>query len=124
MAYEDFTETMFRGDTKLITLTITKNGAALNITGFHVWFTGKLAISDTDVQAIFQRSTINGGVTLTNAASGIATVVIRPIDTDSLATETILFCDAQMRDSSGNITTLATGKITVLPEITRSTAIV
>lgn len=124
MAYTDFTFTIFRGDDRSITIAaLQADGVtAQNITGWALWFTGKLAIADADVAAVFQRTVAGGGITITNAVGGLATVTLVPANTDSLTQDTTLFCDLQGKDGSGKIYTLATGKLVVQAEVTRSTA--
>jgi hypothetical protein len=126
-AYTDFSFQMFRGDSRSIAVAaLQPDGVtAQNISGWALWFTGKLNILDPDGSAVFQR-TIASGITVTNAALGLATVALAPASTDSLMaagtqTSVDLFCDLQGKDGAGNVATLATGKITVLAEITRTT---
>lgn len=128
MAYTDFNFTMFRGDSRSLTVAALQPDGVTpqDLTGWSLWFTGKLAILDPDMSAVFQR-TIGSGITVTDAAAGLATVALAPASTDSLmatgtATSVDLFCDLQGKDGSGDVATLATGKITVLAEITRTTS--
>jgi hypothetical protein len=127
-AYTDFTFTMFRGDSRTITVAaLQPDGVtAQNITGWTLWFTAKLAILDADGAAIFQKKTGGLGITITSGAGGLASIALAPTDTDgTMATGTLtsvdLFCDLQGKDGAGNVATLATGKLTILAEITRTT---
>jgi hypothetical protein len=97
-----------------------------NITGWTLWFTAKMAILDADVAAIFQKKTGGLGITITSPTGGLASIALAPADTDGTmatgtATSVDLFCDLQGKDGSGNVATLATDKLTVLAEITRTT---
>jgi len=128
MAYTDFTFQMYRGDTKSIEMAaVEADGTTpINLSGWSLWFTGKNNILDADGSAVFQKET-GSGIVVTDAASGEATITLAPADTDSLmgtgsATSVDLFCDLQGVDGSGNVATLATGKLTVLAEITRTTS--
>jgi hypothetical protein len=127
-AYTDFTFTMFRGDSRTIAVAaLQPDGVSVqNITGWTLWFTAKMAILDADVAAIFQKKTGGLGITITSPTGGLASIALAPADTDGTmatgtATSVDLFCDLQGKDGSGNVATLATGKLTVLAEITRTT---
>jgi hypothetical protein len=122
MAYTDFNFTLFRGDDRNLTVEALApgGGGAQDLTSWSLWFTGKLDIGDADVAAVFQY-TIGGGITITNAAGGLATIAIDGDDTAVLTdASTVLWCDLQGKDGSGKVATLATGKITVEAEVTRT----
>lgn len=122
MPYTDFAFTVYRGDDRNLPVEVTEPGGpgAQDLTGWSLWFTGKLNIADDDAAAIFQY-TIGSGITVDNAAGGLATIAIAGDDTNALtADSTTLFCDLQGKDGAGKIATLATGKLTVEAEITRT----
>jgi hypothetical protein len=121
MAYTDFTFTVFRGDDRVLTVEALApgGGGAQDLTGWSLWFTGKLAVADADGAAIFQY-TIGSGIAVTNAAGGLATIAIDGDDTAVLTADTSLWCDLQGKDAAGKIATLATGKLNVVAEVTRT----
>lgn len=114
---------MFRGDDTDFTLTFSKiDGTAQDITGWTIWFTAKIAESDADEQAKFQKSTAAGaGIVLTTPAEGIATVSILEADTSDLRNETVLYYDVQVKDGADKIVTTEKGTLTVQVDITRAT---
>jgi hypothetical protein len=128
MGRYDYTNTLedrARGDTWRFVITVESSPSVpLNLTDCKVWMTGKKALADPDSQAVFQCSTDPGeGIVVTNAVGGILAVVVLPGASDSLpAANTKLFCDVQVRNAAGDITTYWTGAFTVKPETTRTTS--
>ena len=110
-----------RGDTSALNVTCYQSDGvtALNITGYTLWWTAKNSASDAD-PGVIQKTTTGGGITITNAAGGIATVNLVPADTSGLSTGVALLWDLQAKDGSGNITTLAAGMVAVTADITRA----
>lgn len=120
--YTQFSIEIDRGDTAFFDFTVLTNGIAQNITGWLIWFTAKRRVGDTDLQAVLQKSTALGGVTITNAGGGVGFVTISPADTAGLAAERQpLFADLQGKDGGGNIFTLQKGKLVIRPDATVST---
>lgn len=114
--------TIYRGDTVKLNLYVTQGGVAFDLTSVKVWFTAKNAFADVDGSAIFQKTTSGGGIVVVAPLSGIAQVTIAPTDTDDLPNnKTSLFYDAQVKDASDNIFTVAYGNLIVLPDVTRAT---
>ena len=112
---------MTRGDTFTFNLAVTQSGAAYNLTGASIRMTAKWNYTDADNAAVFSR-TIGSGITVTNAAGGLATVSIAPSNTSSLpATTTNLYYDIQVTDSGANIYTVAYGVLTVNPDVSITT---
>lgn len=113
---------MFRGDDRTWNLAFTKDGVAQNITGWSIWVTGKVAYTSDDTVKVFQK-TVGSGVTVVNAAGGLATFTLSASDTNSLGNERVtLKCDVQVKDSSNNIVTTQIFDLIVDPEATRSTS--
>lgn len=118
----DFTITAHRGDTIDLQVTITRDSAPVNLTGADLWMTAKNRLRDADVAAVFQKS-LGAGIVIVGAASaGVALVTIDPADTDSLTRETVLYCDVQLLESSGRVTTVASGTLTIELDATRTVA--
>jgi hypothetical protein len=113
--------TLSRGDTVDLAVVVTASGSAYSLVGCSIWFTAKSSYSLADTGAQFQK-TIGSGITVTNAALGRFSVRISPADTSSLGnSKTLLVYDCQVKDASGNIYTIASGNLIILPDVTRNT---
>jgi hypothetical protein len=110
-----------RADTIRLRLTITRDGAPVNLTGTDIWFTAKRLKNAPDADAVFQKSTLSSSIEITNAIAGEAVVTIDPSDTSFLEDEPRLYCDVQLKEVD-IITTVATGRLTILYDITRVSA--
>lgn len=93
------------------------------------WFTAKVAITDTDAEALFQKSITavldaDQGVIADAGSSGTAILrfFLRPVDTETLGNPardiSTFFYDIQVKTISGRIYTPETGKITAKPQVT------
>lgn len=130
--------TMARGDTLNIVAQVFKNPvtgqyaagdvgsppsgfAPVDITGATLWFTAKNNLADTDLQAVAQVSTVNGGIVITNAPSGQFKVQMLPQATLQFPdAEVDLFYDIQLEDTTLNVATVMSGTLTVTPDVTRA----
>jgi hypothetical protein len=111
-----------RGDGETYLLTLTEEDEPLDLTDAEMWMTAKRHIGDADADAIFQK-TVGDGITITDDAGGLATVVLAPGDTSDLAARTIrLVYDIQVKLTSGRIVTPLKGRLTVNPDVTVSVA--
>lgn len=123
----DYTETiaeMYRGDHQDITLAVFQADGATpqNITGWSLWMTGKLNVDDADAAALFTRTIANGGIVVTSATGGLATITILPADTSALVEKsTDVLIDVQGKSGTGRISTLKSGKLVVKADLTRAT---
>lgn len=117
----------YRGDTIRIAFQVfdEEGGDPLDTTGADVWLSGKLAILDPDGSAVFIKTNdVGGGIEAVDEATGQYLATLDPGDTDSLtATSTVIYIDIQVKDAGGDITTVATYKLTILAEITVTTTI-
>jgi hypothetical protein len=113
----------FRGDDNIYNLTVVRNNAAVNIFGAKIWFTAKHDQDDMDAQAVIRLDSVTNPtqVAITNAASGLALVALRPVDTAGLD-ETALWYDVQMKESSGRVTTIVSGIMKITKDVTTSVA--
>lgn len=85
----------------------------------EMWFT----VHDTDNSDLLQKTRTGGGIVVTDAAAGEATISITPADTEDLPSRALsLAYDVQVRDSTGVISTPIRGRLRVSPDVT--TAIV
>ena len=108
-------------------ITVTQPDGGKSLLGAQkLWFTAKGLLGDGDEQALIRKSTASGeGIVITDAQQGKATLLIDSADTASIAQETELFFDLQLKDAEGAIVTLArsgvdgTPKLRVLLDVTR-----
>jgi hypothetical protein len=117
---------LVRGDTNEYDIEVKKGTVAQNLTGMSLRFTAKTDPLDPDADAEI-RKTIGSGITVTDAVQGKARLTLLPADTASMPIgnptsrgeyyTTPLSWDLQMTDSSGNVYTLARGKIVVRGDI-------
>jgi hypothetical protein len=96
------------------------------LTGAKLWFTAKRNVGDTDSLAVISLSTTAGGITITDAAAGLAQLVIPSSATASLLTPLppaalYLFYDIQLREADATVTTMFSGKLRIMADITQST---
>lgn len=114
---------MVRGDTFSFNVTITDStNLAVSLVGKTLIFTLKKALSDSDANAVAQKRSPSSGITITNASQGKATVTISPADTRTLTDVwQALVWDLQMVDGT-NVYTVASGTMTVSPDVTVSTS--
>lgn len=102
--------TMWAGDTKALVFTITDGaGVAINLSGSTVhWI---MQHSLTDSVALLEKH-VGSGITLTDAEAGILTVTLAAKDTEGLAGGNY-YHELEITDSSGDISTVAIGTITM-----------
>jgi len=99
--------------------------APLDISGGKLWFTLKRTYVDPDSAAVAQLSSPAGGITITSAQSGRATISLPPQATLNFPDGTVqLVYDVQFKDAAGNVTTTEGGPIDVAPDATRTTSAV
>ena len=120
---------LITGDDWKFTMTVTQpNGALLDITGASVWLTFKssLALEDNaaefqvknlDVQAVGDNDPTNGIAVLTAAWDSIAT---GPPDS-TLVSPGKYFYDFQFKSVAGEITTIESGNVNVVNQVTKAT---
>lgn len=110
---------MVRSDTYAFEIAVILNGAAVDLTGGVLTMTAKWDVVDLDANAVFVRSTGNGGIVVTDATGGLATVTIASANTTALPAHTVnLVYDIQLVNTLGNIYTVLNGILTVVPDVT------
>jgi|SRR5579872_155588 len=123
--YSDFSLSFTRGDTHLFRFTVVDKltGVVQNITTWQkFWVTGKLHLSDSDANAVFEL-TLGSGIALIDPSHGLAEVTISPTNTASLDfRKYTLFGDIQGKDTTGNIWTLAKGTFVITSDVTQATS--
>jgi hypothetical protein len=117
--YQDFTFQMWRGDTEVFDAAITVAGVAVNITGCSLKFTAKRSLQDADSDAVFQLDTPTE-IVITNGPLGLCTINVASLNTSSLLVPTLCYCDLQLVDTLGNVSTTATGTLLIKVDVTRT----
>ena len=121
--YTEIIAEMYRGDHQDIALAVFQaNGTtAQNITGWSLWMTGKLNVDDADAAALFTRTVANGGIVVTSATGGLATITLLPANTSALTdASTDVLIDVQGKSGTGRVSTLKSGKLVVKADLTRA----
>jgi len=111
MAAGTYNFIMDQGATFTRTLTVKENGSAMNLTGYSV---ASLMRSTHDSSTVVGTFTC----TISNASGGIITMSMTASATGAIE-EAIYVYDLEIASSSGTITRLLEGEVTVNPEVTR-----
>lgn len=118
----EFSLEMTRGDTRTFNFTITRGAGPEPLAGATLWFTAKRAKTDAYADAVIKKSSgATGGITITDAALGKASLVISPGDTSGLTKREILHCDIQLKTAAGEVETTDEGTLTVNLDVTDTT---
>jgi len=121
--YTEIIAEMYRGDHQDIALAVFQpNGTTpQDITGWSLWMTGKLNVDDADAAALFTRTVANGGIVVTSATGGLATITLLPANTSALTdASTDVLIDVQGKSGTGRVSTLKSGKLVVKADLTRA----
>jgi hypothetical protein len=125
------TLTMIRGDTRIVTTTISNLDANNNVvlgssgvTGWQFWMTAKYDPNDADSAAVFQ--ILPAAFTVPTAGNASTPAVIQcslpPSATANLPGHQVaLVYDVQGVDTSGNVFTVDSGTLTVVADVTVTT---
>ena len=115
--------TVYRGDTIDLDLTITTGSpsTSADLAGATLYFTLKEQVSMTDAQATVRKESPEAsGITITDAAGGLATVNIGTGDSYYFKTGPYYY-GVQLKDATSNVFTIVTGLFNVLADVTRRT---
>lgn len=109
-----------RGDSRQINIQVYQSDGVtpFNLTGCEVFFTvnaNSNNTADSDATAVIAKKTS----TFANPSSGLATIQLANTDTQDVAPGSYYY-DVQLKDASGNITSLAQAQFTVIADVTRS----
>jgi hypothetical protein len=107
---------MYRGDDREFTLTLTEDGAPMDLTGATLRFTAKHSAGDADVDAVVAKETGAGIVIDADPETGIAVVTVDAADTTSLGGFTRLVYDVEVTRGGSTRTVLA-GRLDVLVDV-------
>ena len=91
-------------------------GAAINITGYTVYFTVKRNIKDADSAALISKTVTSHS----SPTTGQTTITLSKTNTN--LDEGSYFYDFQLKDTSGNIQSTKRGTINVVQDITVGTS--
>lgn len=107
----------YRSNTRRINHTVTRSGAVENLAGAALLLTAKRKLSDTYAAAIIKKtSAVGGGITITNAAQGLAQTQILPADTAALCANgkrEKLFYDLELQTAAGDTETVEVGELLI-----------
>ena len=120
MSFKSNLSHFYRGDTREFSFEFTDSaGQPLNITGHELWFTMKRDVADTDSDAVLQKRIVM--LPSQQSENGECMLTLSSTETDSIPPGIYLF-DFQrvIPDNPPVVKTLMSGKISVLPDITRS----
>ena len=113
-----------RGDTtkRQFTVKDANTLAAVDITSWTAFrYTVKDSANDADAAAVISETLAGGGIVKTTPLSGLLEITHAPADSASLANlDRKYVADLQGVDASGNVWTLASGKVRIKPEISRT----
>jgi hypothetical protein len=108
-----------RGDSRVLSIQVYQSDGVtpFNLTGCEVFFTlntsSTPAGDGTDATAALKKSTTS----FSSPTNGVATITLTNTDTSGLVQGTYYY-DIQLKDSSGNITSLAQNSWTVIDDVT------
>jgi hypothetical protein len=112
-----------RGDTPIWRIVVTDyDGSPFNLAGYTIRMTAKRDVNDSDADAVFQLSTTDGTITITDAAGGIAQAQPERSSTDTLTNDIAVYWDVQLaEDGAPNVTyTVDNGTLQIVRDITRT----
>ena len=115
--------TMHRGDSLVLNIAVADpdTGDPVNLTGATLRLTAKRSLKDADSDAIVVLTT-GTGITVTDASGGLAEAEIEPDATDDLGNVTLaLAWDLQLTTTEGRVFTVASGTLTITPDVSRTT---
>lgn len=105
--------TLQRGNARNIKATVTKDGSAVDVTGWSVRLTVKNKPTDTDAAAIISKLVTS----IPNPTQGIINIPIDAADTEDKAIGTYVF-DLLVLDAAGKKHSSETGDFVIVQEIT------
>jgi len=116
---------IFRGDTFIGDIIITKDGVAYDLSGATLFFTVKAsALSPDSAAVVRETSGEGGGISITDPPTGgrAALTVAASVMEKLIPNKTYQF-DIQVVDLSGAVFTVETGTLSVLADITRRVSV-
>ncbi len=110
---------VIRGDSHTINLSVIhSDNTPVDLTGGTVFFTVNASDDPTDdTGAVIEKSVTSH----TDPTAGLTSIALAPDDTNSITPGTY-FYDVQIKDASGNISSLPQDKFVLVADITRRTS--
>lgn len=101
----------FAGDSLTIQITVTdSSGNALDLSGASI----EWVLTEThDRTRLIEKTTENGGISITDAANGVFEIYVQPQDTADLTGD--FDHEAEVTDAGGNVVTVTSGIISIEP---------
>ena len=110
MTTENQNFTMWSGDSKVLTVTVTdSDGAAVNLTGATINYVLKKQLGGG--MNTITKATGGSGIVITDAAAGTCEITLDATDTASLLGS--FYHECQVTDSYGNVSTIFIGTVTI-----------
>lgn len=97
------------GDTIELLAEIVREGSPVNITGASFVFTAR----KDKYKAPYEFRLVGSDITIIDAAGGKALVTIDPSYTSDYTGVQILYCDLEMTENNGRVTTVAHGNLKI-----------
>lgn len=114
---------VYKNSDQDIKVTVTQDGVAVNLTGCKLIFTVKNApASQLDAAALLQKTSPSGGIVITSAAGGLATISIAASDTVSVSAPANYQWDLRIIEAGGKARESAAGTFRVLQNVTTATS--
>jgi hypothetical protein len=96
----------------------------VDLTDADAWFTAKTNVTDEDADAVIRKGTPSiglTGVTITDGPAGILVIDIDELETSDLEDGTVvLHYDLQIREDTGQLTTVQKGLFFLMDQVTIS----
>jgi hypothetical protein len=116
---------VYRGDTLILPIWEARDqrGTLIDLTNATIWFTAKtdLSLADT-APGVIQHSTGLGGIVIIDPVLGTYRVTVAPSETSHLTDDTTFIFDVQVRTLTPVTATVKRGTLTVVRDVTRTTA--
>jgi hypothetical protein len=99
---------MFRGNDRTFTLTVARDGRAVDLTGATLRWKARKSVKDLDADAVINKATGNG-ITITDPPNGIVDLTLLSADTKSLPAPLALIYEFEVTEASGAVSTPTIG---------------
>lgn len=112
----------YQGDTVPIQVLVTLDAAPYDLTGKKMFFTVKEDNAQSDDDALIKLDNLSGGITYANPTGGLAVITLTAAQTSACPVDVPLYCDVQVVDGTGQVFTVATGKLQFREQTTLRTS--
>jgi hypothetical protein len=115
--------TMYRGENKTWTFTVTEGGSAVDLTGASIYFAAWVGIPASsivaDTTASISKSTVSG-ITITNGTGGVFDLAFVKATTNSLEPGGYLYGVEYIPNGQTEARVICTGVLTIYPDFVRA----